>query len=409
MSLYAEYHLRDNPFPPSPILDPYAIDIRVNGTIFNPGIVRDAVDLFNRKIRRKPPLIYITNSDFVRGVGKSALVVHQWRQLQAHEGLTSTYIRSEKKLKPTDLAGRFIEAWHNEGYLWKVMLKILQHYTDDQPNAEMTRSGFEALAHAFPQVPRRPIPLMNYMVYNPIQLTSDVAAWAVQQTSANLHPTLTEFFFQTYLTEPAQFLSELPKVLRKQKWDMISMLATLYRLFHLGGYSYHYFFLDQFEDVIHGLSGKSLIAFNTDFRRVIEASMGYATMIVTLHPGAIVTLSSDEGGDITSIAPLDERHIVQIPILTRDGAFQLAETYISSFRISPREPLDVLYPFTEAAIDKAFDAASANIRAFLQALNYAIEKGADEAFALIDQAFLIAHHAEITGRVPRDEIQLGGL
>lgn len=409
MSLYGEYHLSDNPFPSSPILDPYSVDIRVNGTIFNPDIVREAVESFNRKVRRKPPLIYITNSDFVRGVGKSALVVYQWRQLQAHDDLTSTYIRSEKKLKPTDFAGRFIEAWHNEGYLWRVVLKILQHYTDDQPNAEMTRSGFQALAQAFPHTPRRPIPLMNYMVYNPGRLASDVAAWAVRQTRANLNPTLTEFFFQTYLTEPTHFLGELPTVLRKQKWDMISMLAALYRLFHLGGYNYHYIFLDQFEDVIHGLSGKSLIAFNSDFRRVIEASMGYATMIVTLHPGAIVTLSSDEGGDITSIAPLDERHIVQIPILTRDGAFQLAKTYISNFRESPKEPLDLLYPFTEPAIEKTFDAASANIRAFLQALNYAIEKGADEAFVLIDQAFLTAHHSEITGRVHADEIQLGGL
>src|SRR5690606_4499237 len=114
-------------------------------------------------------------------------------------------------------------AWHNEGYLWKVMLKVLQLYTDGQPNAEMTRSGFQAFAQTFPQAPNRPIPLMNYMVYNPSRLTSDVAAWTVKQTSSNLNPTLTEFFFRTYLTEPALFLSELPKVLRKQKWDMISM------------------------------------------------------------------------------------------------------------------------------------------------------------------------------------------
>ena len=94
MSFYSDYHLSDNPFPTTPVLEPTDSDIRINGTIYNPDIMGDEIRSLHSKIRRRPPLIYIENSDFVRGVGKSALIVQQWRQLQQDPTLTSVYLRS---------------------------------------------------------------------------------------------------------------------------------------------------------------------------------------------------------------------------------------------------------------------------------------------------------------------------
>ena len=109
MSFYKEYYLRDNPFPTTPILDPDSEDDRINGAIFNSDIMGDEIESFQSKIRRRPPLIYVENSDFIRGVGKSALLVHQWQRLkEQRDDVTSIYIRSEKKLKPADFAARFI-------------------------------------------------------------------------------------------------------------------------------------------------------------------------------------------------------------------------------------------------------------------------------------------------------------
>jgi hypothetical protein len=182
------------------------------------------------------------------------------------------------------------------------------------------------------------------------------------------------------------------------------MIAAVYRLLELGGYVYHYLFFDQFEDVVHGLSGQSLITFNTEMRRLIEASIGHATMVVSLHPGAHATLDTAEGGDITSIAPLDERHVVTVWPLNKDEASLLARTYLDHFRLA--DPPAALYPFTTEAIEQICDTYKGNVRACLQAFNYAIEKGVDEGFSKIDGDFIAKHHADITGRVRADEVIL---
>ena len=406
MSLYKDYYLTDNPFPTAPILDPSSDNIRYNGTIFNSKIMAEEIWSFQRKIRRRPPLIYVENSDFIRGVGKSALIIHQWRQLRKHKGVTSIYVRSERKFKPADFAARFISQWHQDGYLWPVVLNALTNYVEKNPHGEITSAGAKVFAETFPQLPLRTISLLNFNVFNPDQLITDLAVWAHRQFGDGMPLELAHTFFQSYLTDPRTFSEAYPRVLWKHKWDNITMIAAVYRLMKLGGYEYHYFFIDQFEDVVHGLSGKSLITFNTEMRRLIEASIGRATLIVSLHPGATATLSSDEGGDITSIAPLDLRHVVDVSPLSKEEAGQLAQTYLDHFRLPELPPPNALYPFRIEAIEEICDTFEGNIRNCLQAFNYAIEKGVDAGFPVIDEAFLVKHHADITGRVHADEVIL---
>lgn len=64
MNTYQRYHLKDNPFPTAPILDPASDDDRVNGKIYNPHIREAEIHSFESKIRQRPPLIYIENSEF---------------------------------------------------------------------------------------------------------------------------------------------------------------------------------------------------------------------------------------------------------------------------------------------------------------------------------------------------------
>ena len=263
MKLYRDYHLSDNPFPTTPILDPSSNDDRINGTIFNSDIMVEELRSFQGKIKRRPPLIYVENSDFVRGVGKSALIVQQWRQLQKREGVTSIYIRSEQKFKPADFAARFINQWHRDGYLWPAVLNVLAAYVKENPRGEITLAGAEVFAQTFPRLPLRTISLFNFNVFNPDQLITDLAIGAHRMVGDVLPLELAHTFFQSYLTDPRTFPDAYPRVLRKHKWDDITMIAAVYNLLKLGRYEYHYLFLDQFEDVVHGLSGKSLITFNT--------------------------------------------------------------------------------------------------------------------------------------------------
>ena len=406
MNFYKDYCLSDNPFPTTPILDPSSDNDRINGRIFNTDIMVEEIKSLQSKIRRRLPLIYVENSDFVRGVGKSALIVQHWRQLQKDKGVTSIYIRSEKKFKPVDFAARFISQWHTDGYLWPVVLSTLAAYVKENPRGEITVAGAEHFAETFPQLPLRVISLSYFNVFNPDQLISDLAVWAHRRLGDGLPLELAHVFFQSYLTDPRTFPEAYPKVLRKHKWDNITMIAAMYRLMKLGGYEYHYFFLDQFEDVVHGLSGKALITFNTELRRLVEASIDQATMIVSLHPGANATLRSDEGGDIRSIAPLDQRHVVSVWPLTKEEASQLAQTYLDFFRLLELSPPDALYPFTAGAIEEICDTFEGNIRNCLQAFNYAIEIGIGADCPAIDQDFLAKYHSDITGRVHADEVIL---
>ena len=75
MNSYEPFFLKENPFPVTPLLDPSSGDDKVNGRIYNPHIREDEIKSFESKIRQRPPLIYIENSVFERGVGKSALLV----------------------------------------------------------------------------------------------------------------------------------------------------------------------------------------------------------------------------------------------------------------------------------------------------------------------------------------------
>lgn len=406
MSIYERYYLKDNPFPTTPILDPGSDDDRVNGKIYNPHIREAEIHSFESKIRQRPPLIYIENSEFERGVGKSALLVQQWRQLQAQADVTSIYIRSTERLKPADFGARVIERWHQEGHLWVVILQTLELYVKGNPHGELPAAGLNLFREKQPKLPQRPIPLVNFNVFNPRRLTGDLAALVHEKTGGYLSLDLAKLFFETYLTEPDRFLQSYPGVLHKQKTDNIALLAGVYRLLRMGGYQYHYLFFDQFENVVHGLTGKALLTFSSEMRRLIEASMGLATITVTLHPGATQALSTPEGGDIRSIAPLDSRSVVNVRRLTKEGAHQLALTYLDHYRLPGTAQADPLYPFTPDAVDAIHTASQGNIRACLQAFNYAIVCGMDADCDLIDEGFLIQHHTEITGRIHPEHINL---
>jgi hypothetical protein len=406
MSHYMPYYLQDNPFPVSPFLDPSSDNDRVNGRIYNPHIQEAEIRSFESKIRQRLPLIYIENSVFERGVGKSALLVQQWRQLQKQADVTSNYIRSKEKFMPVDFATHLIERWHQESHLWRAVLQILAAYVKDNPQSEMSLAGFNLFREKLPSLPRRPISLTHFNVFNPKRLINDLATLAQRQAGDHLHIDLARVFFETYLTDPSKFLETYPTILRKRKSDHVAMLAGVYRLLRLGGFQYHYLFFDQFENVIHGMTGKTLITFAAEMRRLIEASLEQATIIVTLHPGAKLALSTHEADDIRSIAPLDPRYVIDVRPLTKEGAHQLALTYLDHYRVPNATPSELLYPFTPEAIDDIHTASRGNIRACLQAFNYAIECGKGTGFALIDKSFLTEHHAEVTGRVHPEDVAL---
>ena len=85
------YFLKGNPFPQMAIIDPYSSDLRINGAIFNEEVFREEVADLRRKIDSKVNMIYITGGGWERGVGKSALMVQEWKRLASIRHFHSLY------------------------------------------------------------------------------------------------------------------------------------------------------------------------------------------------------------------------------------------------------------------------------------------------------------------------------
>jgi len=280
---YRPYYLTDNPFPADSSLYLGHSDKRINGTIFDEEIFEQELAELDKRLRRRMNLIYCQNtSEFVRGVGKSAIIAHAWRKLSESGGhITTVYIRSTEKQTPAALSKQVISEWHREGFLWRVLAQSLGRYVEAAPSPEITPEGVKLLVQKKWPVDR--VDLRAFLCYNPSRLMNSLAAWACA--------------------------------------------------------------VDQFEDAIHGLRGKDLIVFSSEMRRLLEAGIGRMSIIVTLHPGAVTTLEAPEGQEFVTLAPLDGRHRVDVEPLNPSDTEALAITYLEEFRTeTPPDPLFPLTP-----------------------------------------------------------------
>lgn len=401
--LYRPYHLTDNPFPLDSSLNLTHPDRRINGSIFNEEIFEEELRELDKRLRRRINLIYCQNrSEFILGVGKSAIIAHTWRKYREKgSNVTSVYIRSQKKHTPAIMAGQVISEWHREGFFWTTLAQCLERYVQAVPSPEIRPEGAKLLVEQKWPVDR--VDLRSFLCHNPARLMRSLTAWACGERRA-LSPDIAAAFFEGYLTSPWDFLTAYPKALRKFKWDEIEMLRNTLELMDLGGFEYHYLFFDQFEDPIHGLRGKELIEFSSEMRRLLEAGIGRVSIIATLHPGAETTLEAPEGQEFTTLAPLDGRHRVLVKLLKPCDAESLAVTYLQEFRTDT--PPDPLFPLTSEAVQHIHKVTEGNIRKILTGFSFCIEEGADAGHPLVTLEFVHGKHEEILAKISPKHISL---
>jgi hypothetical protein len=398
---YSYYYLKENPFPADASFNKESSDKRINGGIFNGEICKGEVEQLVKLLRRRMNLIYCQNiSEFVRGVGKSALIAHAWRVLNdIEEKVTTTFLRCQKKDTAQTLCTNVIRDWHRQGVLWETCINCLLQYVESATKPEIAFPGAQRLSEN--NWPVDLVDLRSYLVYSPDRLVRSLSGWACSKKSS-LQKEIVEFFFSTYLSEPDKFLTGYSRVIKKVNSDEIDLLHNLLLFMELAGYKYHYMFFDQFEDAVTGLSGKSLIDFSSGMRRLLDGSMNRMSIIVTLHPGAALTLDGPDAQEFITLAPLDSRHRVDIELLEPKEAISLAKTYMDDFRVDGAPNL--LYPFTEEAIQEISDGVGGQIRGFLTGMNLAIEEGIEADFSEIDRSFVKSNYESIVGRIHEDRI-----
>jgi hypothetical protein len=393
---YHPYFLKGNPFPQMAIIDPYSADIRINGTIFNKEVFQEEITDLRRKIESRINLIYITGGGWERGVGKSALMVQEWKRLTSKPGITSMYIRVRSKSGPADFCDDIVQKWHEEGFLWEALKKLLLKYTDESASPKVNSSDVKAFASTYPKLTDDVQFGLFSFLYKVEVVISDMTKWICSQSSLAKEKVV-QAFLGTYLTKPSSFPNEWLKTTRGKGVDKIECLRTMMELMRLSGFLYHYFFLDQFEETIEPLRGASLSTFSTGMSSLLRACTGQATIVVTLHPVAEQALGQPEGKHVISLASLDRRHKIDVNTMSPPEGVELCLGYMSLFRKS--KPDSPLFPFDEDVVKYLTYLTNGVSRLFLECMNRALEVGVFNEYALITLDFLQQHHEEITGKV----------
>lgn len=392
MADFSKYYLRANPFPETAVIDPLSDDIRLNGGIFHEKIFNKEIESLRKKTEQGINVIYLAGIEFDRGIGKSALMINHMRHLKNLPGCTCAYVRCCEKEKPRDAIRKVIEQWHLSGYLWDAFKSAFITFSRAQDDPLLTSDAVEQLFRANSQMPEK-LPLSLYTHVRDIEKTAGIFAnWAeakVKASSVDL-----TILAKSYLSSPSGFMD----VARGKAIDPINLYEACSRFLGTFGYTRHYVFLDQFEDIVMGTSKANMSKFALEMKSIIRSSSGSTSIFVTLHPNSEMSLKIPAAQDMTGLAPLDAVHRIDVMVLdTRgDSAISLAEEYFKFFRKS--EPSYTTYPIDPELLEFVCYLNRGLIRGFLQQLHNILDYGANNEYPELTFDYAKEHPLEILGK-----------
>jgi hypothetical protein len=389
---FSKYHLRENPFPETAVIDPLSDDIRLNGGIFHEGIFKKEIESLKKKTEQGINVIYLAGIEFDRGIGKSALMINHMRHLRDRSSSTCAYVRCCEKEKPRDAIRKVVEQWHLCGYLWDAFKLAFANFSKAQNDPLLTYDAVEQLFRANPRMSEK-LPLSLYTHVRDSEKTANYfASWAAanaKTSSAGL-----AILARDYLSSPLSFIDSI----KGKAVDPISLYEECSKFLNVFGYARHYVFLDQFEDIVMGTSKANMSKFALEMKSIVRASPGMVSIFVTLHPNSEMSLRLPAAQDMTGVAPLDAVHRIDVMVLdTRgDSAISLAEEYFKFFRIG--EPPYATYPIEPELLEFVCYLNRGLIRGFLQQLHNILDYGASNGYSELTFEYAKKHPLEVLGK-----------
>ena len=399
---YEQYYLEENPFPEVATLDPSSRDKKTNGEIFCEEIVRDEVGAITQKIDGRVNVVYVAGLQFDKGVGKSALVAHEWRRLKRTESVTAPFMRCKSKQKPTDFCDGLVKIWCDEAHIWNVFGTILSQYVVENASPGLTKQAIDLMLKTYPNPPET-LPYTRYLHVLKLQnLARNIGDW-MHAKETRIDPRFASFFIEQLLSHPGEFYETYLK-LRIPGFDRVDLYKQALLCLRLGGYNYHYIFLDQFEDAVMPISASQLGDFCLGMRRMIEANQGLGMMLVTLHPDSETKLGLPGATDLVKIAPIDNYRRVDVMALRTEGddAISLAVAYMDAYRSG--QPKYPTYPLREDVIRYACYLEEGNIRRTLQKLHVILKVAALRSLPEITMDHVKMSHRDLMGTELQDDL-----
>ncbi len=392
MSGYGSYYLRDNPFPETAVIDPSSPDIRLNGSIFHEGIFSREIEALRKKTDQGVTVVYIAGFKFVRGTGKSALMINHLMRMREISGSTCVYVSCRKEDRPRDIARRAVEQWHSAGYLWESFKRAFVEFSEGQSDPLLAPDAVRELFKAFPKAPDR-LPLSRYTHSRDHgKIANAFASWASNKVKTSA-PSLV-VLADSYLSAPSEFCESI----KGKSIDSIALYEGCSRFLASFGYNRHYVFFDQFEDMIMGTTKAGMGKFALDMKGIVRASSGAVSIFVTLHPDSENRLRLQTAQDMTGVAPLDTVHRIDVMILDTKGhsSIPLAEEYFKHFRVGD-SPYPT-YPVEPELLEFMCYLERGLIRRFLQLLHNALAFGIGNGYPELTMEYARTHSTDILGK-----------
>jgi len=275
--------------------------------------------------------------------------------------------------------------------LWEAFRRLLLNYADEVPSLTLTPESIETLFKVYKEPPDTlPLSLYTYET-DPASLARRLANWFDKKCGA--HGEAPTMLAEHYLRHPAIF----PEKYSSARSGKIEMFESILRLLVFAGFEQHYFFLDQMEDAIMTTPTGKVGEFCLGMRRMLEACINRATIVVTLHPDSEMKLSTQAGQHLLTLAPLDTHHRVDVMTLEpgSEDAIPLVAEYLRHFRIGTAP--SVTYPLDPQVIEYVCFLKEGNVRDLLHQLRDCLKFGAASRNPSIDMQFVLSHHRETMG------------
>ena len=392
MSGYEQYLLSDNPFPKIAVIDPYSKDDRINGCIFQEAIFEKEIESLEAKTERGLNLVYLSGIEHDKGIGKSALLINQWRKCVEIPNSTSIYIKCDEKDKPKDICSKIICVWHQEEIIWDIFKQCLNSYAEEKRDPLLAPDAVRFLLNSQVGMPNR-LPLTLYTQIRDVQtLAKGLSKYLHDKCGVDSENIVS--LLEYYLTDPVEF----PSSLNSRKIDPIDVFGDLVKVFGDYGYERHFVFLDQFEDMIVGTQKRGIGRFCLALKKVILSTGGMVSFFVTLHPNSEMLLKIPEARDLTGVAPLNMVHRVDVMVLDTKGdkAVTLAEEYFNHFRTG--DPPYTTFPVEKELVELICYLERGNIRRFLQQMHHCLEHGSYSGLPEITLDYALENSSEVFGR-----------
>ncbi len=399
---YEQYLLEENPFPEVGVLDPTSLNRKVNGEIFCEEIVADEIRAISEKIEGRVNVVYVAGVEFDKGVGKSALVAREWRRLRSKDFVTAPYIRCKSRQKPGDFCDGLVKAWSDLQQVWSAFGNILRDFSGENSGSTLTKQAVDLMLRTHPAPPDT-LPFTRYLhVAKAESLARTLGEW-MHAKDARVDSKYGRFFVEQNLTRPANFYDSYSK-LKISGSDRIDLYKQTMLCLCLGGYKFHYIFLDQFEDAVMPVSSGGLSEFCLGMRRMIEANQGLAMMLVTLHPDSETKLELPGATDLVKIAPVDNYHRVDVMAIRPEGddAIALAVAYMDAYRRA--RPQYRTFPLKEEVVRYTCFLEGGNIRRTLQKLHVCLKVAVRRSIPEITMDYVMANHRDLMGTEAQNDL-----